>query len=388
MKTTMKTTMKTLIMKNFSPLYSLNSNGSIQQWSISVENNRIIKEYGQIGGKMQTVTDIIRAGKNIGKSNETTPKEQAIAEATAQWEKKLKSGYSKTQKDAKAGKVDAKFVTGGIEPMLAHKFRDHEHMIDYPCYTQPKLDGIRCIAIIEMGVATLWTRTRKPITGVPHIIRALQRQYPQYDNDTPEDRTILDGELYNHAYKDRFEEIVSFCKQVTPKAGHEVVQYHVYDMVDGCLFSERTDNLKNEEIDPPLIAVETTYTLDAQHLVEQFNKHRADGYEGTMVRNADSEYEHKRSYNLQKIKEFDDAEFLITGVNSGRGRMADCAIFTCANAAGDAFDCKMEGSLDVLKEILKNPKSVIGKMLTVRYQGFTNGKMPRFPIGVSVRDYE
>jgi DNA ligase-1 len=384
----MKTTMKTLIMKNFAPLYSLNSNGSIQQWRISVENNRIIKEYGQIGGKMQTTTDTIRDGKNIGKSNETTPKEQAIAEATAQWEKKLKSGYSKTQKDAKAGKVDAKFVTGGIEPMLAHKFRDHEHMIDYPCYTQPKLDGIRCIAIIEMGVATLWTRTRKPITGVPHIIRALQRQYPQYDNDTPEDRTILDGELYNHAYKDRFEEIVSFCKQVTPKAGHEVVQYHVYDMVDGCLFSERTDNLKNEEIDPPLIAVETTYTLDAQHLVEQFNKHRAAGYEGTMVRNADSEYEHKRSYNLQKIKEFDDAEFVITGVKSGRGRMADCAIFTCANAAGDTFDCKMEGSLDVLKAILKNPKSVIGKMLTVRYQGFTNGKMPRFPIGVSVRDYE
>ena len=103
---------------------------------------------------------------------------------------------------------------------------------------------------------------------------------------------------------------------------------------------------------------------------------------------ADSLYEGKRSYNLQKIKEFDDAEFKITGVKSGRGRMVDCAIFTCTNKNGDLFDCKMEGSLDVLKEILKNPRSVIGKMLTVRYQGFTNGNMPRFPIGVCVRDYE
>lgn len=353
-----------------------------------MENNRIVKEYGQIGGKMQTVSDTIKDGKNIGKSNETTPEDQAIAEATAQWEKKLKSGYSKTQSDARAGVVDTKFVTGGMEPMLAHKFRDHESKIQYPCYAQPKLDGIRCIAIIEMGVATLWTRTRKPITGVPHIIKALEYQFPQHDGDGPEDRTICDGELYNHAYKNRFEEIVSFVKQVTPKAGHEVVEYHIYDMIDDFEFHERSNIIEKAGLVNPLVAVKTTYTLNAEELMEQFSEDRAAGYEGTMVRNADSLYEGKRSYNLQKIKEFDDSEFKITGVKSGRGRMADCAIFTCTNASGDLFDCKMEGSLDVLKEILKNPKSVIGKMLTVRYQGFTNGKMPRFPIGVSVRDYE
>ena len=380
--------MKTKIMKNFAPLYSLNSNGSIQRWSISVEDNRIIKEYGQIGGKMQTVSDTIKDGKNIGKSNETTPEDQAVAEATAQWEKKLKSGYSKTQSDARAGVVDTKFVTGGMEPMLAHKFRDHESKIEYPCYAQPKLDGIRCIAIIEMGVATLWTRTRKPITGVPHIIKALEYQFPQHDGDGPEDRTICDGELYNHSYKDRFEEIVSFCKQITPKHGYQIVQYHIYDMIDDFEFHERSNIIEKAGLVNPLVAVKTTYTLNAEELMEQFSEDRAAGYEGTMVRNADSLYEGKRSYNLQKIKEFDDSEFKITGVKSGRGRMADCAIFTCTNASGDLFDCKMEGSLDVLKEILKNPKSVIGKMLTVRYQGFTNGKMPRFPIGVSVRDYE
>ena len=376
-------------MKNFAPLYSLNSNGSIQRWTISVEDNQIIKEYGQIGGKMQSVTDIIRDGKNIGKSNETTSKEQAIAETTAQWEKKLKSGYAKTQKDAKAGVVDTKFVTGGIEPMLAHKFRDHANKIIYPCYAQPKLDGIRCIAIIENGVATLWTRTRKPITGVPHIIRAIEKQFPNcVPHCVGKYRIVLDGELYNHAYKNRFEEIVSFVKQVTPKAGHEVVEYHIYDMVNDFEFHERTDTINNAELQAPLIAVKTTSILNVDQLTEQLGSDRFDGYEGTMVRNADSEYEHKRSYNLQKIKEFEDAEFKITGVKSGRGRMVDCAIFTCTTKNGDLFDCKMEGSLDVLKDILKNSRSVIGKMLTVRYQGLTNGNLPRFPIGVCVRDYE
>ena len=370
------------------PLYSLNTNGSIQQWIISVDGCTIIKEYGQVGGKIQTTEDTVRSGKSIGRSNETSCEEQATAEAKAQWEKKLKSGYVKTKKEAEEGTVDSDFVAGGVEPMLAHKFRDHESKIEYPCYSQPKLDGIRCIAIIEMGVATLWTRTRKPITGVPHIIRALEQQYPQYDNDTPEDRTILDGELYNHAYKNRFEEIVSFCKQITPKHGYQVVQYHIYDIVDGNLFTERTDSIKKAELVNPLVAVKTTYTLNAEELMEQFNEDRNDGYEGTMVRNADSLYENKRSYNLQKIKEFDDAEFKIVGVKSGRGRMSECAIFTCATSKGDLFDCKMEGSLDRLKEILLDSRNVIGKMLTVRYQGFTNGKMPRFPIGVSVRDYE
>jgi len=370
------------------PLYSLNTNGSIQQWIISVDGCTIIKEYGQVGGKIQTTEDTVKSGKSIGRSNETSCEEQATVEAKAQWEKKLKSGYVKTKKEAEEGTVDSDFVAGGVEPMLAHKFRDHESKIEYPCYSQPKLDGIRCIAIIEMGVATLWSRTRKPITGVPHIIRALEQQYPQYDNDTPEDRTILDGELYNHSYKNKFEEIVSFCKQVTPKHGYQVVQYHIYDIVDGNLFTERTDSIKKAELVNPLVAVKTTYTLNVDQLMEQFDEDRADGYEGTMVRNADSLYENKRSYNLQKIKEFDDAEFKITSVKSGRGRMSECAIFTCATSKGDLFDCKMEGSLDRLKEILLDSRNVIGKMLTVRYQGFTNGKMPRFPIGVSVRDYE
>jgi DNA ligase-1 len=112
------------------------------------------------------------------------------------------------------------------------------------------------------------------------------------------------------------------------------------------------------------------------------------GYEGAMIRNTLSLYENKRSYGLQKIKEFDDAEFEIIGVEAGRGRMSECAIFVCKTKKGDEFNCKMEGSLDALKVFLQKPKSVIGKVLTVRYQGMTSGDVPRFPIGVTVRNYE
>ena len=367
--------------QTFTTLYSLNTDGSLQEWTISVNKNTITKSYGKVDGKIQSTSDVIRNGKNVGKKNETTPEQQAVAEATSHWEKKLKSGYAKSKKAAEQGEVDKNFVAGGVDPMLAHKFRDHGDKILYPCFSQPKLDGIRCIAIIRKGKCSLWSRTRKPITGVPHIIDALEKAFPG--------TLILDGELYNHSYKNKFEEIVSFVRQETPKEGHTVVQYHIYDCIDATsLFSERCSFLKSLSLKNPLVHVETRLEKAEDDLMTTFDKDRKNGYEGTMARNGASLYEHKRSYSLQKIKEFDDAEFEILDVVPGRGRMSECAIFSCITKKGYMFKCKMEGSFDELKVILKHSDTVIGKKLTVRYQGLTNGNVPRFPVGVSVRDYE
>lgn len=377
----------------FSPLYSQNSNGTIQTWAISVVDNVIHKTYGKMGGKMQSIQETIAAGKNAGRKNETSPAEQAVFEAKSQWEKKLKTGYCKTLDSANAGESDAQFVAGGIEPMLAHKYAEQAKKITFPAYCQPKLDGIRCIAMLANGVCKLWTRTRKLITGVPHINRAIEAAFPNRN-------MILDGELYNHSFKTNFEQIVSFVRQVTAKAGSEVVQYHCYDIVAdslsgtkiGTYFAERSTILAGVVAlcGEPLVYVNTREVADVEELMQHFTDDRAAGYEGTMVRNTNSVYETKRSYNLQKIKSFDDAEFEIVSVRAGRGRMAECAIFVCQTKQGGRFDCKMEGSLETLKPILKNPKGYIGKMLTVRYQGMTNSSpaLPRFCVGVVVRDFE
>lgn len=365
-------------------LYSLNSNGSIQQWTITVHGNIITKVYGQVGGKFQTTSETILDGKHIGKVNETSAGEQALIEAYAQWEKKLKSGYVKNITDAKTGKVD-KLIAGGIEPMLAQKFRDHAHKIVYPAYCQPKLDGIRCIAIVKNGKCTLWSRTRKLITGVPHIARAVELALG--DN---KENLILDGELYNHTYKDKFEQIVSFVRQETPKAGHEVVQYHIYDIAcDDLPFNYRSKTIEGLCFKAPLVTVETRKVANESELMEYFTHDRVKGYEGLMVRNADSMYEYRRSFGLQKIKEFDDAEFEIVGLDAGRGRMEECAIFECVTKNGDNFNCKMEGALETLKPYLKDPSLAIGRLLTVRFQGYTTANnIPRFPVGVIIRDYE
>jgi len=157
--------------KTLPTLYKRTSTGAIQEWTIGVDGCTIITVHGQTDGKKQRTEDVIKEGKNVGKSNETSPAEQALAEATSKWEGKIKKGYVEDIMRASVGEKD---IAGGYDCMLAHKFADHGHKIKYPAYTQPKLNGHRCLAIVKDGVATLWSRTRKPITSSPHIIKELE----------------------------------------------------------------------------------------------------------------------------------------------------------------------------------------------------------------------
>lgn len=366
--------------REWKKLYKKTSTGKIQVWSIWVVANNdgtatIFTEYGQDDGKQQRTEDVIRDGKNIGKANETDPWTQACLEADASHKLKLKSGYVNNAHDAISGKLD-EIIEGGTEPMLAHAFDKKLNKVHYPCAVQPKLDGIRCIAVVENCKCTLWTRTRKPITTCQHIIEAIERF--GFSSIT------LDGELYNHALKDDFEQVVSAVR-----GGHdasELVQYHIYDIVGKDVFRSRNRFIELCHFSSPLVAVETSTAL-SEHEVRMYRKQYADaGYEGVMVRNWDSLYKHGRSNDLLKLKEFEDAEFRIIDVAEGRGRMAGKGIFVCVAPNGAEFRVKQEGSLDSLT--LEDLRNDIGKMLTVRYQNFTTYGVPRFPIGVAVRDYE
>jgi DNA ligase-1 len=374
---------------NLPTLYKQTSSGATQMWQIAVEGSTLITTFGQKDGKLQEARDTITVGKNIGRANETTPEEQALSEAQSQWEKKQKNkGYVQSLDAALAGEIDSTFVAGGINPMLAHTFDKQGHKIKYPAYTQPKLDGHRCIAMRTDGVWTLWSRTRKPITGVPHINAAL------YDHlaDTPGD-IILDGELYNHAYREKFEELTSFIKRPEPKAGHEVVEYHIYDVVKASSnptgsFNDRSRLLFNlaQIVDDPIQIVRTERVDSEDEAMEWFGWFSEQGYEGSMLRNVKGDYVNKRSYDLIKVKTMADSEFKIVDVTEGRGKMAGKAVFVCETPSGATFRVKMKGTLDSLRQYVDDPSLAIGRLLTVQYQNLTADGMPRFPVGLRLRD--
>ena len=366
---------------NLPILYKITSTGALQEWSIRTEGNRIITRFGQTGGAIQETAPTICQGKNIGRANETTAEQQAELDAKAQWEKKLKKDYVDSKEKAVAG-AKSELVEGGILPMLAHKFRDHGEKVVYPCFVQPKLDGHRCTTQIEPdGTVTLWSRTRKPITGVPHITDAVQRLRLPAD-------TRLDGELYTHAYRDRFEELSHFIRQEIPTEGHEVVQYHVFDAAQPGGFEDRYTGLQNRlKSAGPIQLVETVRVVDEDELMLAFERFLAEGYEGAIIRNANGLYVNKRSSDLLKLKTFDDAEFEVVGVKEGKGKLQGHGIFTCKTETGAQFDAKKKGALAELSKYYQHPERYIGKQLTVQFQGFTKkNHVPRFPVALRIRE--
>lgn len=366
-------------MKTLPTLYKKTSTGATQMWQIGVDGNTIIVDHGQVDGKIQHTEEVIKSGKNVGRSNETTPAEQALAEATAKWEKKIKGGYVEDIARAKAGEKD---IDGGYDCMLAHKFADQGHKIKYPAYTQPKLNGHRCLAVIKDGVAKLFSRTRKPITSCPHIISELQAVYPTGYHE-------VDGELYNHDYKDDFETLASMIRQEVPSPVCTEVQYHVYDKPSKDHFSARIASLQSdvrmhETHNGQLLfikLVDTAKVDDEAAMMTAFDQFLAAGYEGSMARNAAGKYKGGRSYDLQKVKEFLDADYPIVGIEEGRGSYAGCGIFICKNPKGDTFSVKMRGPKEQLAEFLSKPALWQGQELVVKYQYISKYGIPIFPVG-------
>jgi DNA ligase-1 len=401
-------------------LYKKTSNGKIEQWTVEVlplpptyahvndmlpddhdPGYGILTEYGHVGGKLQTAQENVHCGKNLGKANATTAKEQAESQAKAEWTTKLtRKGYTDDLKKAERGENEG---AGGIRPMLAKDYADHAAKIKFPCAVQPKLDGIRCIAVVEdVGRVTLWSREQKPIVAVPSIAAAI-------DGLMLPPGTVLDGELYNHDLKDDFETISSCVRKQYAASDEDqaLIQYHIYDLPrhpglsEKAPFKERNDKLyhiliigeweKARLINPKLHYVDTYGLIeDEAELIHYRTLHQKNGYEGAMARNLGSPYEEgKRSYNLQKLKEFLEDDFEIVGVKEGVGKMAGLAIFECKAQNGNLFSVKLEGSLQSLAVYLNDESQWQGKKLTVKYFALTNkNKVPRFPVGKAVRDYE
>lgn len=373
-------------------LYRKTATGAIQFWEINVTEQKdgfglITIIYGQVGSDCpQIVKEVIRDGKNIGKKNETSPYQQAIRDAISKWEyQKKKKGYVESEEAARNDEVDS-IVKGGVFPMLAHKFENFSSKLEYPVYVQPKIDGHRCIAVVKNGVCTLWSRTRKPITSLPHINKSIEKLIGNND-------IILDGELYNHEYCNNFEQITKLIRPIEPVDGHEKVQYHIYDtVVENKTFKERNEMLNRIftfNVVEHLKNVETNLIDNEQDLYTKFDNYLSNGYEGAMVRGVNGLYEGhptRRSPDLLKVKKFDDAEFEIVDVVQGNGKMEGKAIFVCKSGS-ELFESVMNCSMGELSTLWNKRKELIGKQVTVQYQGFTSKKnVPRFPRVLRIRE--
>jgi len=371
-------------MKFTSPtLYSVSSTGKVKQWIISVQSNDqgesgsavIVREHGYVGAKITRNEKTIIGGKNIGKSNETTPYQQALNDALSMRQKRLDTGYTEEQPNMET-------FTPPKLPMLAHKFIERKHKIVYPCFTQPKLDGVRCLAEKVSETEIVYTsRKGKHYDTLEHLTPTLLSRMKVGQ--------IIDGEIYIHGKT--FQEIVRLVKKLRPESS--TLEYHVFDLaIADVPFYERNSKL-NDVFDPLEVPncielVGTCFEFDEDGIYARHDEFVREGYEGVIIRNRDGMYAFdNRTVDLQKYKEFIDEEFEIVGGACGTGLHDGCVIFEC-KAKGGTFNVYPRGSLEQRRKMYDNLDSYIGKPLTVRYQQLSEDGIPIFPIGIVVRNYE
>jgi ATP-dependent DNA ligase len=380
-------------MAEFPVLQGDATTGKTKVWSIRVWDRDacgvIQTTHGYVDGKMTVNEKVIAEGKNQGKKNSTTPLQQAIAEAQALWIKKKESGYHHDQvHDGNGDNEEEKHSTKGKgiceeapNVMLAHDYNKRGKDIDFPCFTQVKLDGTRAVAIPGKGI---YSRNRKAYPHLEHIRAEIDRLHPSI---------VLDGELYSKTLT--FQEIVGLVKRETIKevdqAKHGEIKFYVYDMVnDHMPFMDRYANLQHifrRHRFKHIVLVNTDVCRDVEQMKELHSIYVADGYEGLMLRNKKGLYKGSRSTDLQKYKEFVDGEYEIIGYEEGVGLEAGCVIWVCQ--VGDkTFHCRPRGTREERQELYRSGRSHLGKKLTVRYQELTDTGIPRFPVGISIRDYE
>ncbi len=284
--------------------------------------------------------------------------------------------------------------------MLAQNVGDYSRIKDgdWPLYVQPKLDGVRCLIQREGDdtafVVKAYSRTGKEWKNINHILDELAPFFKKHPN------VILDGELYNHNFKDDFEQIISMVRKTKPTdedrlISAENVQFHCYDIVnEDWTFEDRNLFINehfsyygkqncNSVLDVDTRMVHNTEEVEAKH--EEFLEL---GYEGSILRQ-NKPYECKRSYTLMKVKDFYDTEATITGWVEGKGkRIGTIGKFMAIDADGNEFGMPVMDKFAYLQSNFEEMKTWVGKIATFTYFERTKANSYRHPLFKCIRNYE
>jgi DNA ligase-1 len=264
--------------------------------------------------------------------------ELALATSTgAQWNDWYRRILIKDLRCGVSEKTVNKVVKGTtIEPvpvfecMLAHDGANHEKKITGTKLLEPKLDGVRCITIVNFDARTVvqYTRNGKVLENFGHIadsilanIDLLGRSY------------VLDGEVVSKSFQD-------LMKQVHRKDDVQSsdARLMLFDIIPLSEFQagrsvmaqrRRTNLLKSfkpvfDKIGHIDVISQIEVDLDSyvgEVQFKAFNKEAIEqGFEGIMIKDPNAVYECKRSTSWLKQKPFIEVSLTVTGYEEGTGR--------------------------------------------------------------------
>jgi DNA ligase-1 len=275
------------------------------------------------------------------------------------------------------------------QPMLAcAEIPCLETQVKYPCFIQPKLDGIRCVAINGQA----YSRKMKLIPN-----QFIQEVFGKLNLHG------LDGELMIHG---DFNKVQS---AVMSEDGEPDFYYVVYDAWN----LEQTYEKRRSELAIKIFSLNSEYVASIDTFIIE-NAEEAEtelghfiraGYEGGILRSLNSPYKQGRSTfkegYLVKLKKFLDDEATVIGFeerlhNTNEQERDERGYAKRSSKKDGMVGANTLGSLIVRwndvefgvgsgfndtqrKEIWDNKDQYIGKLVTFRYQELSSYGVPRFP---------
>ena len=283
--------------------------------------------------------------------------------------------------------------------MLAHDGAKHPKKITGECYVEYKYDGVRVIAIVQNGSATLYSRNGKLLSNFPHIEEALSK--PEFNN------FVFDGEVMSDDFQ-------SLMKQVHRKEGAQTQDAYLalFDVLTLADFNKgktednatvRRELLTTLQFDDCVKVVDATLiNFDTEEGKAKFDEMNAEaldkGYEGLMIKPTFEVYKCKRSHAWLKVKPFIEVTLKVVAVEEGTGKNEGVlgALVVEGEDDGKFFHVNVGSGLtdENREQIWESRDAVIGQLVEVRADAATQSQDAedtwslRFPRFKTFRGFE
>jgi ATP-dependent DNA ligase len=349
----------------------------------------VYNEQGIVGMKLSrnAPTRIIEGAQGLqGKANERNTFTQALIRAAGEYNSKISNGYTTDKKVTKT-KADLYYA------MAAKKYEDEKSKIVFPCYSQPKLDGVRCLMTMHDSKVIKYSRDHNPWPNFDEFDKLLKPIFEQYLG------IVIDGELYKHGK--RLQEIVGVARN--EKKSMEL-NYCIFDVFlpeePQLTFEQRYEILQEVSTlveNPRVIFVETTIANNFKDLDNLYQKYVKHNYEGQMIRMRDAPYaisklrEIRSGAILKRKKKFTEEYEFVRAIAAENGRAKNTFIGIFKTKDGREFRATPKGmSIPEMREFLtlvnKEIAKYSGKMATIEFEDISKDGIPLRPKFVTFRE--
>jgi DNA ligase-1 len=286
-----------------------------------------------------------------------------------------------------------------FECALAQDSANHESKMIGKKIVEMKLDGVRCLTVVdfENKTVTQYTRNGKVLENFSHITEALQQHIDQFQRSY-----VLDGEIVSESFQ-------SLMKQVHRKDNVQAqdAKLMLFDIIPLFEFKQgkssmgqrRRSNFLKEfkhifdqtgsieivpqrEFDFDILTDEIEFKDYMKELVEA-------GLEGVMIKDPNAVYECKRSTNWLKMKPWIEVSLEVVGYEEGTGRNEGRLGAVICEGEDDgkkiSVHCGSGFSDSDSRDLWKGKDNLIGQIIEVRADAVTQNqdgsyslRFPRF----------